>query len=803
MEKGLKRISSKEYEKIHPEEVFNILESGKDGLSDEEAERRIQIFGPNAIEERKESPLKKFLRRFWGPMPWLLEVAIILSLLIGHEVEALIIAFLLLINAAIGFAHSQSSERVLELLKSKLAVMAKVIRSGQLKLIDAKNLVPGDLLIIELGDIVPADCKILEGSISVDQSMLTGESLPVDLSAGNIAFSGSIVKRGKAKCIVVNTGADTYFGKTAELVRIARPRSHQQEVMLQITRYSMYLGIVVMIAVSILAYAMHLKNELISILTFDVAILMGCVPVALPAVMTIMQAAGARYLASKGVLVTKLDAVEDAASVDVLCVDKTGTITMNSLEVTSLIPLNSSEEELLELALYASSEETGDPIDLAIVRRARGIKTKGKRISFTPFDPSTKRAEGVVEIEGKRIRVVKGAPQVILGMCDPDGKEFIEEKLNELASKGYRTLLIAEGEEGYPLEVAGIIALSDPPRPDSAELIKRLKELDVKPKMITGDSFPIAKEIARIVGIGDMGISLSDLRNLNESRVLEEIERADFLAEVFPEDKYTVVKSLQALGHVVGMTGDGVNDAPALKQAELGIAVSNATDVAKASSGVVLLTPGLSGIVEVIVQSRKVYQRALTWIINKVIKVVQFTLLLAIGLFWLGYDVLTLMGMALLVLANDFATMSLATDNAKPTLRPNKWNMRNIMLSSVALGLLLLSEALIAIYIGKKLFSFSQKEMQTFILLTMVFTSQFRVILVRERGYFWKSKPGRELIASISIVIAAFLLLGAVGIVVERIPLSASLLSLAYSAAFTLGIDPVKVLIFKRSGLIS
>ena len=298
-------------------------------------------------------------------------------------------------------------------------------------------------------------------------------------------------------------------------------------------------------------------------------------------------------------------------------------------------------------------------------------------------------------------------------------------------------------------------------------------------------------------------MSLSDLRNLNESRVLEEIERADFLAEVFPEDKYTVVKSLQALGHVVGMTGDGVNDAPALKQAELGIAVSNATDVAKASSGVVLLTPGLVGIVEVIVQSRKVYQRALTWIINKVIKVVQFTLLLAIGLFWLGYDVLTLMGMALLVLANDFATMSLAIDNAKPTLRPNKWNMRNIMLSSVVLGLLLLSEALVAIYIGKKLFSFSQKEMQTFILLTMVFTSQFRVILVRERGYFWKSKPGRELIASISIVITAFLLLGAVGIVVERIPLSASLLSLAYSAAFTLGIDPVKVLIFKRSGLIT
>jgi len=556
------------------------------------------------------------------------------------------------------------------------------------------------------------------------------------------------------------------------------------------------LGIAVMIAVSILAYVMHLKNELISILTFDVAILMGCVPVALPAVMTIMQAAGARYLASKGVLVTKLDAVEDAASVDVLCLDKTGTITMNSLEVSSLVPLNLSEDELLELAFYASSEETKDPIDVAIVSRARKVKIRGRRISFIPFDPSTKRSEAVVEIEGKRIRVAKGAPQIVLEMC-ANGKKFIEDKLNELASKGYKALLVAKGEEGGPLEAAGIIALSDPPRPDSAELIKRLKELDVRPKMITGDSFPIAKEIAGLVGIGEKGISLSDLRKLDESRLLEEIERADFLAEVFPEDKYAVVKSLQAKGHMVGMTGDGVNDAPALKQAELGIAVSNATDVAKASAGVVLLTPGLGGIVEVIIQSRKVYQRALTWIINKVTKVIQFTLLLAVGLFWLGYDVLTLMGMALLIFANDFATMSLATDNAEPTSNPNKWNIRNIMASSVVLGILLLIEALIAIYIGQRLFSFPKNKMQTFILLIMVFTSQFRVLLVRERRYFWKSRPGRELIASVLVIIAVFLLLGTVGIVVERIPLSASLLSLAYSAAFTLGIDPIKVLIFR------
>ena len=794
---------TRDFEKIPIEEIFELLGTNTEGLTEEEAEERLRRYGPNAVEEKKENPILEFLKRFWGPMPWLLEIAILLSLAIGHKTEATIIASLLVINAVIGFKHQQSSKKVLESLKSRLAPKAKVFRNGVLKFVDSKLVVPGDILVVELGDIVPADCKIIEGDTSVDQSALTGESLPVEVSKGGILYSGSIVKGGRAKCVVLNTGNNTYFGRTAELVKVARPKSHQQEVMLAVTKYSMYMGLIVMVIASIFVYLSGLKNGLISILTFDVAILMGCVPVALPAVMTIMQAAGARELAKKGVLVSRLDAVEDAASVDVLCLDKTGTITTGELEVTEIISFGSlTNKDVIELALYASAESTGDPIDSAIFKKAKelGVQKKGKQLSFKPFDPSLKRTEGLAEINGLKVKIVKGAPQIVERLCSQVPKE-LEPTVEKLAERGLKTLLVAYGEEGKGIVAAGLIALSDPPRPDSPALIKKLKELYVRPKMLTGDSFPIAREISVKVGIGEVGYSLQEIRKSDaESR--EFVEKADFIAEVYPEDKYEIVKILQEKGHMVGMTGDGVNDAPALKQAELGIAVSNATDVAKSSAGMVLLTSGLRGIVDAIMLSREVYQRALTWIINKVTKVIQFTLLLVLGLMLLHYDVLTLMGMALLIFANDFATMSLSTDNAEPSLSPNKWNIKNIMISSSVIGVALLAEALLSIYLGLKLFAFEQDKMQSFILLLMVFTSQFRVLIVRERRSFWSSKPGRELMISVVGVILTFAILGVTGIIIAPIPASAVLFSLVYSAAFTFSLDPLKVLIFKKTGLL-
>jgi len=798
---GNKVLSTKDFERLSLKEAFELLGSRPNGLSDEEAKRRLIVYGLNVIEEKKENPVLELLKKFWGPMPWLLEIAIILSLFIGHVVEAVIITLLLVINAVIGFLHHESSRKVLEMLKSRLAPRAKVFRDGVLRDVEAALIVPGDVIVVELGDVVPADCKVVEGEVSVDQSILTGESLPVEVSSGGVIFAGSIIKRGRARCLVVNTGRNTYFGKTVELVRIARPRSHTEEVMLAITKYSMFTGVMVMIAADIYIFFSGLKNEIISIITFDLAILMGCVPVALPAVMTIMQAAGARELAQKSVLVTRLDAVEDAASVDILCLDKTGTITMGSLEVSEVIPISvGSEKEVLELALYASPEDSESPIDIAIIKKAKelGVTRRGKQISLTPFDPSIKRSEGVIELGEKKIRIALGAPQVIISLCreTPQG---LEQVLEKLAERGLRALLVAYGEEGKALTVAGVIGLSDPPRPDSAELISELKKLGIKPLMLTGDSFPIAREIAKKVGIGEKGYPLLRIKE----KLGEIVESIDFISEVYPEDKYAVVKALQEKGHMVGMTGDGVNDAPALRQAELGIAVSGATDIAKRSAGVVLLAPGLRGIVDVIDISRRVFQRALTWILNKIAKVIQFTLLLPLGLLWLHYDVLSLMGMTLLIFANDFATMSLSTDNASPSLSPRKWRIQSLFVSSLVVGIALLVEAILAIYIGLRVFNLNMKQMQTFTLLNMVYISQFRVLILRERNYFWRSKPGKMLITSIVGVIIAYTLLGITGLVIEPVSVNAVLFSLAYSTIFTLSIDPIKVLMFKKIGLIS
>jgi H+-transporting ATPase len=795
-----KTTSTRDFEKISINEAFNLLSSKPSGLSDEEAEMRLSIYGPNVIEEKRESTVLEFLKRFWGPMPWLLEIAILLSLIIGRVIETTIITSLLVINAIIGFLHHESSRKVLEMLRSKLAPKAKVLRSGVLRDVEARLIVPGDIIVVELGDVVPADCKIIEGEVLVDQSLLTGESLPVEVTRGGVLFAGSIIKRGRARCLVVNTGKNTYFGKTIELVKIARPRSHTEEIMLAITKYSMYVGVLVMIFADIYILLSGLKNEFISILTFDLAILMGCVPVALPAVLTIMQAVGARELAERGVLVTRLDAVEDAASVDILCLDKTGTITMGSLEVSEITPISvHSEKEVIELALYASPEDSDSPVDIAINRKARelGVVRRGKQVSFTPFDPSIKRSESVVELEGRKIRVVLGAPQVIIGLSG-GGSGSIEEVLERYAERGLRTLLVAYGEEGGSMTIAGVIGLSDPPRPDSQELISELRKLGVKPLMITGDTFLIAREIARRVGIGDKGYSLSHIRE-KLSEVLEEV---DYIAEVYPEDKHAVVKALQDKGHMVGMTGDGVNDAPALRRAELGIAVSGAVDVAKRSAGVVLLTPGLRGIVDVIDVSRRVYQRALTWILNKVAKVIQFTLLLPLGLILLHYDVLSLMGMVLLVFANDFATISLSTDNAEPSLSPRKWDIKRLVISSSIIGVALLLEALLAIYIGLSVFHLDMSKMQTFILLNMVFTSQFRVLILRERRWFWSSKPSKMLTTAIVGVIMVFTGMGIAGVILEPIPISVALFILVYSAVFTLSIDPIKVLVFRKAGLL-
>jgi H+-transporting ATPase len=795
-----------DFRNVAIDDAYRELNASPGGLTEDEARNRINEFGYNEIAEKRRNAALDFLSRYWGPMPWLLELTMALSYIIGHYLEAVIVFALLTINAIIGFHHTRSSLRALELLKKRLAVKAKVLRNGEWVVRDAREVVPGDTIQVVLGDLVPADAKIVTGELSVDQSALTGESLPAAAHLSDVLYSSSIVKRGEAKALVLNTGANTYFGKTAELVKIAKPKSHQEEIMSAIVKYAMYLGIIALALVLVDA-ALTRVLDLLTILRFAVIFLMGSVPVALPAVFAIVLAVGAMELAKGGVLVTQLDSIEDAASMETLCLDKTGTITQNQLSATDPVPFQSFDRSDVALvATLASKVELRDVIDLAIIDYAKNISTAGyTQESFTPFDPATKRSEAIILHNGKRFRVVKGAPQVILSLCKADVETLktANSTVESLSGKGYRTLAVAKSkdDELESLTLVGLLPLADPPRPDSKETIAELKRVGVETKMLTGDNVAIAREVAAQVGLGDRICAMSDLKNQPEQEQARTLDEYDGLAQIYPEDKYRIVKLLQSRGHIVGMTGDGVNDAPALKQAEVGIAVSNSTDVAKASASIVLTEPGLKVILNAIQTSREIYQRMLTWVINKVTKVIQFVGVLVLGFFWLHHIVLSVLGMVLLVFANDFVTMSLATDNVKTTKNPNIWNVRNITLASLVIGLLLLIEGAVILFIGNNYYHMALVTLQTFVLLTLVFTSQFRVLIVREREHFWASRPGRDLTLSCFATVVGFALLGIFGVIVPAVTVTQVLIAMGFSAIFTFGLDYPKYYAFRKVGL--
>jgi H+-transporting ATPase len=804
----LKVRGTSEYKTISSDETLKSLETSTEGLSESEAGNRLKVFGYNEIKEEKGNPLVEFLLRYWGPMPWLLELAMGLSFVLEHYLEGSIIFLLLTVNAVIGHLHSRGSQKAIELLKKKLALKAKILRGGKWVIKEAKEIVPGDIIAVGIGDIVPADARMVSGELSVDQSALTGESLPLETHQTDIIYSGSIVRRGEASCVAVNTGANTYFGKTAELVKIAKPKSHQEEVMMAVVKYMMYLGIAASILVSI--YALVIHAGILLILTFVVIFLMGAIPVALPAVLTIVQSVGAMELAKKGALVTRLDSIEDAAAIDVLCLDKTGTITQNRLSVAESIPFSGyTKEDLITIATLASQEEGMDIIDLAIIEYAKSMRLDFgayKRISYTPFNPSIKRTEAIIGIDAKRFKAVKGAAQIVISMCRGIDKEDMEKagrKIEEFSRKGYRTIAVArsEGDLLDDLKLAGLLPLADPLRPDSNIMVEQARKLGIKPMMLTGDNMAIAQEIARQVGIGGNIIRMADIKGLSEDEQLKVVGESDGFAEIYPEDKYKIVKLLQSRGHMVGMTGDGVNDAPALKQAEMGIAMSNATDVAKASASVVLTEPGISVIINTVTISRQTYQRMLTWVINKVTKVIEFVCLLTLSFFWLHEIVLSLLGMSLLVFANDFVTMSLATDNVKHTPNPNKWNVKDITLASLVPGMLLVVEGMLVILIGMNYFHLEWEKLRTMVMLNLIFNSQFRVLIVRERRHFWSSLPGRELLILSVATIVGFALVGVYGIFVPPLTAYQVLAVLGFSILFTLGIDFPKYFSFRKFGL--
>ena len=740
------------------------------GLTRAEVDARRKAHGFNEVAEKKGHPALKFLGKFWGMSAWMLELIVVLSAVLRKYPDLIVVSTLLLVNAAVSFVQEGRAAGVVEALRRRLQVSARVRRDSAWQVIPARELVPGDVVRVRAGDIIPADVSLLAGALALDQSALTGESKDVDKAPGDELSSGSVVRRGEGTGVVTLTGAKTYFGRTTELVQQARPTLHIDAVMAKVVRWlflvvGTLLGMVVVIA-------LMRGTPLLDMVPLVLILFMSAIPLSLPVMFTVSMAVGSKELAKRGVLVTRLSASEDAATMDVLCVDKTGTITMNQLAVTGVIPLeHATEADVLFAGALASQDANQDPIDLALLAAAKDRHVFDGRpattpVSFAPFDAKNRRTEAVVEQSGHRLRVMKGAVETIAQACglQPPAIQALEARVSESALKGYRTLAVAEGPEGQDgaLAVLGLVTLYDPPRPDAQQLIATLRDLGVPVKMLTGDALAVASEIARGVGLPN----IRRMADLKADAAAGTDGLADGLAEVYPEDKFIVVKHLQAEGHVTGMTGDGVNDAPALRQAEVGIAVSTATDVAKGAASVVLTEPGLTNIVALVEQGRTIYQRILTYIINKISRTILKTAFVAIAFAVTGKFVMSAFAMLLLVFTTDVAKISLATDRVRPSRTPETWNIGPLIWVSVALGVLMVAEALVVLWIGWSRYGLatSDEARYTFSFLTLLYFAAFSIVSARERRWFWATMPSKAVVAA---VIAEILL----GTVLTRVRL--------------------------------
>jgi H+-transporting ATPase len=729
------------------------------GLTPDDVAALRKEHGFNEVAEQKKHPVITFLRKFWGLSAWMLELIMVLSVVLHKYSDVVIVGALLIINAVLSFAQEHRAAGVVEMLRRRLQVSARVLRGAIWGIIPARELVPGDIVRVRPGDIIPADIRLLSGTLSIDQSSLTGESKNADKALGDVLSSGSVVRRGEGNAVVILTGGKTYFGRTTELVQQARPRLHIEDIVGKVVRW-LFIVVGVMLAV-VVALSLIRAALLLEMVPLLLVLLMSAVPVALPVMFTVSMAVGSRELAKRGVLVTRLSASEDAAIMDVLCVDKTGTITMNQLAVTGIIPLeNAGEAEVLFVGALASQEANQDPIDLAFLAAAKERhlfenSPKVSLISFAPFDAENRRTEAIVEQNGQRLRVMKGAVRTIAQLCgfQPQAIKALEVKVGESALKGYRTLAVARGPiQGSPT-LLGLVTLYDPPRSDAGQLIAALHNLGVKVKMLTGDALEVAIEIAQNVGLSNIR-RMADLKAASaqtDDEVAELLGETNGFAEVYPEDKYTVVQHLQTAGRIVGMTGDGVNDAPALRQAEVGIAVSTASDVAKGAASVVLTAPGLTNIVALVEQGRTIYQRLLTWIINKISRTILKAAFVAIAYIVTGEFVISAFAMLLLTFMTDSAKISLATDHVRPSRRPETWNIGGFILVSVVLGVAMLLEALFLLYIGWSRFGVASNVnvLYTFSFLTMLYMGMFSIVSARERERFWATKPSQPLVIAL------------------------------------------------------
>ena len=786
-------------------ELLNKLETSPDGLSQAEAEKRLVQYGPNEIEEKKASPFLKFLGYFWGPIPWMIEIAVILSALDRHWPDFAIILTLLLANAAVGFWEEHQAGNAIAALKAKLAIKTQVKRDGKWTNPSARELVPGDVIRLRLGDIVPADARLLEGDpIEVDQSALTGESLPATCAPGEAVFSGSIIRQGEIDALVYATGADTYFGKTAQLVQEAQTTSHFQRAVLKIGNYLIILAVT--LVVLILVVALFRGDPMLTTLQFALVLTVAAIPVAMPTVLSVTMAVGARLLARKEAIVTRLAAIEELAGTDVLCSDKTGTLTQNKLTLGDPFSLDGVDgDQVILSAALASRAENHDTIDQAVLAGLKdNTELKGYRVEhFQPFDPVHKRTEASIRGADDIIfKVCKGAPQVIMALSANAAQvaAAVDKAVNGFAARGFRSLGVARTDAQGAWQFLGVLPLFDPPREDARATIATALAMGVKVKMVTGDALAIARETSDKLGLGSNildAAGFGDTKHHETGQLADAIEQADGFAQVFPEHKFHIVDVLQQRGHIVGMTGDGVNDAPALKKADCGIAVSDATDAARAAADIVLMTPGLTVIIDAIKESRKIFQRMNSYAIYRITETLRVLLFMTLAILIFNFYPLTAVMIVMLALLNDGAILSIAYDHVHYKDEPEAWNMPTVLGVATVLGIIGPVAAFGLFYLGERVYHLDRAHIQTLMYLMLSVAGHLTIFLTRTRGPFWSIGPAPILLFAVLGTQILATLIAVYGVFMAPLGWGWALVVWGYAVLWFLLSDRVKLLAYR------
>jgi H+-transporting ATPase len=766
-----------------------------EGLTTEEAAWRLERYGPNALREERRNVLFELLSHFWAPIPWMIEAALVLTAVTARWADFAIIFALLLLNGLVGFWEEHQAQNAIEALKERLAKRARVKRDDEWRTVAAEQIVPGDLMVVERGDVIPADGRIIAGTADADESALTGESLPVEKQSGDGVYSGTVVSRGSPRVRVLATGSATEFGRTAELTGEEGPESHFQQAIFQIGRYliAIAMGLVaVIIVVSLLR-----GTSLATTLEFALVVTIASIPVALPAVLSVTMAVGARYLAKREAVVSHLPAVEEMSGVDVLCSDKTGTITKNELAVVDVAALGdgADRQEVLRDAALTAEREGGDPIDAAVIAALSEPLDGYETLELEPFDADRKRAEARVRgPDGSTFRVAKGAVQAILELVGEGthGAQRLSEMTTTFAAKGYRALGVARADDG-DWRLSGVLAIQDPPRDDSRQTLEEASRLGVDVKMVTGDRVEIAREIAGEVGMGREVLESSAIERLDGEELERRVEAADGFAQVVPEDKHRIVSALQARGHIVGMTGDGVNDAPALSRADAGIAVSGATDAARAAADIVLLSPGLSVIVEAIHRAREVFRRMSNYAIYRITETIRVVLFVTLSIVVFDFFPVTPIQIVLLAILNDAAILTIAYDRVQASPRPERWDLHEVLTIATVLGLAGVVESFSLVAIAVSAFGISHPEVQTLLYLKLSVAGHLTLFVARTRGRLWSYRPATILLVAVIGTQVLATLIAAFGLLME--PLRWELVAFAwgYAIVWILFLDQIKL----------